>query len=534
MTRRSGPKPPFFRTRLLAPNRRGFLYGAGAASFGATLWRPEQGWAQAPADTDTVRIQMDLRPLPDPRIYDWTEMGNATRGVLQNLLRLHHDGGFEEVLLDSWEVNPEATDFLLRLKPGLSWNTGAPVTADHVAANLEGWADSTVPGNSMATRLAALVSPATGKLKPETISVQEDLTVRIRLDSPDCTLIASLADYPAAVQHPDHIGKSVLDHGVGTGAFRITDYTEGEKAVLERIEGHGDGRAALSRVEFLDLGPDPNVWQTAAEDGEIDMLTHGDVSSKAGFTDLGWTLSETRSATTVVIRANQRAEIEGRRPYADPRVRRALALAVDNAVCLELGIGGYGTVAENHHVSPIQPDYAPLPPIGQDIEAARALMAEAGMMDFTHELVSVDDSWRRASADAVAAQLLDAGFKVRRRILPGGEYSANWASYPLSTTNWNHRPLGVQVLDLAYRSTSTWNESGYENPDFDALLDAAKGIADPAERRSVMAQLQHRMQEDGVVIQPFWQTLFRQTRPGLTGADMHPQFEIDIHDLGWT
>ena len=87
------------------------------------------------------------------------------------------------------------------------------------------------------------------------------------------------------------------------------------------------------------------------------------------------------------------------------RYSRRLSLAVDNAVCLALGYNDRGVTAANHHVCPIHPEYADIGPSDHDPDAARALMEEAGMADFEHELVSIDDTWRRNTADAVAAQL---------------------------------------------------------------------------------------------------------------------------------
>lgn len=512
--------------------RRTFL-GTGAA---LGLLRGTPALAQGgeiPAE-QRVRIQMELRALRDPRSFDWSEMANVTRGMLQYLVRYNADGSFSGGLLERWEANADGTEYVLHLRKDRRWNNGDAFTAEDVAANLDGWADASAPGNSMATRLSALSSPITGRAHPGAIEIIDTHRVRLTLDGPDVTVIPSLADYPAAVQHRDHIGSNPLDHGIGTGAYRISAYDPGQRALLERTHADGAPPALLEQIEFLDLGPDPASWAAAAENGAIDMIYRTDISAMARFDGLGWTRSEAETATTVVVRANQRSEIDGLRPYADPRVRRALALAVDNNVCLELGIHGYGRLGQNDHVCPVQPDHAVLPPIQQDVAAARSLMQEAGMMDFEHELVSVDDDWRRNTADAVAVQLLDAGFKVRRRVVSAAEFTRDWKDYPFSATNWIHRPLGVQVLSLAYRSGAPWNESGFSNDTFDRLLEVARAEPDAEARKQTMARLQQIMQDEGVVIQPFWQSLFRHARPGLAGAEMHPTFEIEVHDLGWT
>ena len=294
------------------------------------------------------------------------------------------------------------------------------------------------------------------------------------------------------------------------------------------------GDAWLDRIEFHDLGPDPIRWRDAAQQGEFDMTSRTEPGYLSQFDALGWQSYSVATAATVVVRPNQMAIVADKKPYADLRVRRAIALAVDNAVCLELGINGFGTVAENHHVCPIQPDYAHLPPIRTDPAEANRLMAEAGMLDFEHELVSVDDTWRRATADSVAAQMIEAGFKVTRRIVPRETFDQKWKSFPFSATNWNHRELGVQVMALAYRTGAVWNETGFSNPEFDRLLDRAVTIADADTRVDTMARLQQILQTDGVIVQPFWQSLFRHARRGLLGARMHPKNEINPHRLGWT
>jgi len=185
-------------------------------------------------------------------------------------------------------------------------------------------------------------------------------------------------------------------------------------------------------------------------------------------------------------------------------------------------------------VSPIHPEYAEMPAPVYDPEGARALMEEAGMVDFEHDLISIDDTWRKNTSDAVAAQLRDAGLSVKRTVLPGSTFWNDWAKYPFSTTDWAQRPLGVQVLALAYRSGEPWNEAAFANEEFDSLLADAMAIADADTRRDVMAKLQKIMQDEGVVIQPYWRSIYRHHKENVVGAEMHPTFEIHVAKLGLT
>jgi hypothetical protein len=92
---------------------------------------------------------------------------------------------------------------------------------------------------------------------------------------------------------------------------------------------------------------------------------------------------------------------------------------------------------------------------------------EAGQTDHKLDLILIDDDWRRNTADVIAAQMRDAGMKVKRTVIPGNTFWNDLTKYPASITNWNPRPRGVQVLALAYRSSEPWNESAFNNAEFD-------------------------------------------------------------------
>ena len=174
-------------------------------------------------------------------------------------------------------------------------------------------------------------------------------------------------------------------------------------------------------------------------------------------------------------------------------MRRAAQLAVDNAAILKISLNDHGKEAANHHVGPMHAEYADIGPHVRDVEKAKALLAEAGKADHEYDLISVDVDWQKTTGDAIAAQMRDAGLKVKRTVLPAATFWNDWNKYPFSCTEWLGRPLGVQVLALAYKSGAAWNESAYANPEFDTLLDQALATPDVEARRKIMAKIEQNL-----------------------------------------
>ncbi|WP_428514527.1 ABC transporter substrate-binding protein [Roseovarius sp.] len=518
-----------------ALSRREFLalastFGASATTAYGLIGLP----VPARAATDgtrggVLRIGSRVIEIVDPRKFAKTEQGNLARTFCEPLVRWEDDATFAPVLLESWEVSEDARTYTLNVRPGVTWTNGDTLDVDDVIHNLRRWCDTRAEGNSMATRMAPLIDTATGRMAEDRVERADDMTVRLHLPQPDITLIAGMVDYPALVVHRSfEDDSSLMETPLGTGPFELVSVELEYKAVVKRRE-QGQwwgGEAYLDGVEFIDFGADPAGMIAAFDSGEIDANEDTPPDFADVLDSFGFVRQERTTQNTIVAR--MRVDTP---PYDDIRLRRAIQKTVDNRIVLALGVDGDGALAENHHVSPAHPEYAELPPFEADPAAGFAMAEEAGHAETLIDLVSIDGDWRTATSDAIAAILRQAGFNISRTVIAGQTYWNAWNEYPFSTTAWGGRPLGVQIYALAYKSGQPWNETGFADPEFDALLDRALATPDARDRSEIMAQLQTILRDSGVIIQPFWRNQIMHHAENVHNYSRERYRELHLHEV---
>jgi peptide/nickel transport system substrate-binding protein len=490
----------------------------------------------------TLKIAMRVKEVATPHTFDWAEKSNVCRQVCEYLARTGQDNITRPHLLERWEASDDLKTWTLYIRKGIKWHSGRDFTADDVIWNFRHVLDPNTGSSVLGLMKGYMLEEYdTGKKddngnpvmstrlwSDNAIEKVDDHTVRLNAKAAQLAVPEHLFHYPFAILDPEeggHFGPG----SNGTGPFELVSHEIGVKSVLKaRSDYWGDG-PYLDSLEFIDLGDDASAYIGAMASKQVNGLYSADTGQVDVLKALpNVNMYQATTAETAVARVKV-----AQKPFDDARVRMAMKLAVDPAKTLELALRNLGLVAEHHHVCKIHPEYAKLPPLERDVEKAKQLLAESGHPDGLDIEIACpnDPSWQPAAIQAMVQQWADADIRVKINLMPGAEFWDVWDKVPFGYTLWYHRPLGIMVLGLAYRSGVPWNESGYSNPEFDELLTQAEGILDVDERRKVMAKLEKILQSDGPIVQPFWRAVFTFYDKKVQGFRMHPSTYIFGEEL---
>lgn len=513
---------------------------AGAAYAMAGLPEPARAQTNLPKG-GKLRIGMRVQEIKDPQTISWVDPSNVLRNTVQYLTRTDQNNVTHPELLEKWEASEDLRIWTLTIRPQAKWRSGRAFTADDAIWNIKRVLNpktgSSVLGLMKGYMLEQYDTGETKDGKPvksvrlwseNAIEKVNDKTFRLNCKEAQLAVPEHLFHYPFFMLDPAE--NAAFKVGMnGTGPFELTAYNVGQNAVLKASANYWGQPVHLDEVEFIDLGDDSGAKIAALASRQVDGIANVDFSELDAIKSLlEVVIHPVSTAQTAVVRGKY-----DQKPFNDVRVRQALKLAIDQRKVIDIVFRGNAAVGEHHHVAPLHPEYAKLPMVGQDIAKAKQLLAAAGYPDgLSLEIACKSEpAWEAASVTVMKEMWKDAGIDVKINLMPSASFWGIWDKVPFGYTAWTHRPLGIMVLGLAYRSGVPWNESSYANPEFDKLLTQAEGILEADKRRVVMAKLEQILQEDGPIVQPLWLVVQAAFDKKVKGFQMHPTGYVFLDEL---
>jgi peptide/nickel transport system substrate-binding protein len=405
------------------------------------------------------------------------------------------------------------------------FNNGDELTADDVLFTFGEWLNPDV-GSSM----LGLLSYLSGMQDVEKV---DDYHIRLHLQTANIGVPEHLYHYPAIVLHRNFEG-DFIRQPVGTGAFVLSEYAEGERAVFNRREDYWQMGEDGSPLPYLDeviyVSTDKDAGVAALQSGQVDSLYDPRPNDFLALKDVPeLAVSSVATAQALVLR--MRVDLE---PWSDVRVRNALKMCQDREKILQLSYFGEGILSIDAHVSPVHPAYCDKPIPAYDPEAAKALLAEAGYPDGLQvTLATKNDQNEPEIAQALKELAAPAGFDIQLDITEPGGYWDRWTEVDLGITSWTHRPLDTMVLPLAYigEAIGAWNETRWTDEEFETLLREAEATLDVEARRSLMCQIEDIMQDRGPIGNSYWKNVWNITSSEFKNVRAHPTAYDLLYDV---
>lgn len=513
-------------------SRRRVLQGIGGGVLAASaIGRPRLGQAQSGGEIKLAWI--DYVDTLDPHFTGFLGAVKIHNNIYNGLLKVDYDGSkvsFVPDLAVSWELLDDTTH-VFKLRDGVRFHDGTACDAEAVKWSLE--------------RVAAgePQSPHAWKLKSlKNVEVVDPLTVRLTFDTPYAFLPVALTGStgragtivsPAAVQK---FGQDFGRNPVGTGPFKFVSWRENDSIVLERNPDYFEaGLPKLDRVTIL-IMKEASTAVAAMLSGQVDGMSDCPLQFVAQM--------EANPNLAVY------GEIEGnycfvgmncaRAPFDDLNLRRAVAFAIDREALIKQAFFGYGIPAYTP-ISPPMSDFfdKEIASSGRgqfyDPDKAQAFRAQAKVQDVVEPvfIMTEQGTYGTRVAQTVLPMLEKIGIRPKLELLERAAWISrrNAGDFDLFDFNWWADLDPDETIYPEFHSGADWNFSKWANPEFDALIEKAQVVLDPAQRRELYYRAEDTMMDEAPIAITTHMPVFKIFTNKVQGFHYIPVDSLNLHTV---
>lgn len=436
--------------------------------------------------------------------------------LYETLVSLNENGEFQPLLAKSWEISEDGRIYTFHLREEVAFHDGTICDAQAVRKSFLRAKD-----------------PSRGHVHPEyfkplaRIEILDPLTVQFVLEEPDASFLALLAlGDSVIVPDRDDLGTNP----VGTGPFRYARWDPGYQLRLIRHEKYWDqAKPKLEAVIFRFIS-DPTAQLAALRAGDVDVVVEVTPEiAQALAKNKGVQILSAPQDLVQVMAINKT-----RPPFADLRVRQALALAIDRGELIRLVALGYASPVGSH-LAPATPYYADMTWVyTHDLERAKTLLAEAGYpQGFSATLtLPANYSFHVRTGEVLAAQLARIGIVLNLELVDWPIWLERvYGQGDFELTVIGHVGRLDPALTLAFYGPARpdyYFRRGWENPELNELLHLGATIADPKIRQSIYTVAQYLIAKE--VVNVFLQAPHRLVacRAGVSGLRLTPLYALPL------
>lgn len=437
-------------------------------------------------------------------------------------------------LATAWNLSEDGTLYHFDLRPGVVYSDGQPVVAGDFKYALErilSMADS--PFGQFLTPVVGAREMLDGKASSaDGIVVIDDHTLEIRLTEPDASFLMVLAMKFATPQKRSHIeavGKEIRSRPLGTGPFVLKEWDEGSRMVFARNPNYWDPEVPfLDGIDMLANMPRDTGF-LKFESGDLDLV------DRLSSADYVWIAKQASWQPFVFNEPQMNSYGEkmdcSRPPFSDKRVRQAMNYAVNKDHVIKL-LNGRGVIAHGILPPGMFGFNSTLKPYPHDPAKARDLLAQAGYPNgFSIEYVTLADAQAEKLAQSMQADLKAVGIEMTIRLMTFPTYltaSGKRGEVPFGFGSWlMDYPDPSNFMDVKFHSRmiadeNANNDSFYNNPEVDRLIDQARRMTDQATRKRLYERLEVLLYDEAPWLWSYHQSYIEVRQPYVMNYAPHP------------
>ncbi|GAB7056298.1 MULTISPECIES: ABC transporter substrate-binding protein [unclassified Paenibacillus] len=464
-----------------------------------------------------VIIPQDLDYL-DPHLAVAAGTAEVLFNVFEGLLKPNEKGELYPAIAESYQVSQDGLTYSFKLRNGVKFHNGNPVTSEDVKFSYERLA-GTATGKPLSSAFSSVQS----------IEAPDASTIVIKLKENNSSFLTSLTSAVIPNGYEDSNKKPI-----GTGPFKFKEYLPGQRLSVEKFEDYYvPDVPSLDSVEFRII-TDAEAALIALKSGEADIYPRIGTERLEEVADRFHSVSAPQNLVQLMT-FNL-----AKKPFSDIKVRQAINYAIDKDEIIAGVALGKGTKLGSN-LSPVLAKYYQQgleQAYETNLEKAKSLLAEAGYKDGFETTLSVPSNYQFHvdTAQVIAQQLGKIGIKVT--IKP-----VEWAvwldriykgrDYELTIIGLDGKLDPYQILNK-YLSDASNNFFNYKNAEFDAALKAAVTEIDDAKRVELYKKAQTILTEDAAAVYIMDPNLNVALNKKLAGYKQYPLYVQDLSVVYYT
>jgi peptide/nickel transport system substrate-binding protein len=423
----------------------------------------------------------------------------------------------QPMLATSWSHNGDGTIWTFKLRTGVTFHNGASMTADDVVYTFQQLSDPKNASNALST--------FTGVLTPAGVKKVDASTVQFHLE-------AANGNFPYLVSSDNYnaiIVPKGTDYGkwqstfMGTGAFKLSSYTQGVGAAFVANPNYWGTKALLDGTNFkFYTSQAPQIL--ALEGGTVDVVGQ--------FVPYGATsLLKNSSYKVIALKSSNHRELSMRNdiaPFTDPRVRQAVGWSLDRKGMVAALLDGYGSVANDYPFGPRFPSTdTSVPQRSQNIAKAKQLLAAAGHSSgITTTMKTEIYEEVPQLAQAIAADCAKAGINIKVDTEPQSTYygkatygNSDWLDGTMSLVDYGDRGVPNVFLEAPLTTNGPWNAARFHNPTYDGLVKQYVAALDLSAQRQIAGKIENLLLQETPIVYPYWLDGLTASTPSVGGLN---------------